>query len=65
MGIIIAHGNIGKGLNSRTAKDLNTFITVDGGIRWRKLEDGINNVLLLEKIGILVLAPVNTFTNEI
>ena len=35
MGIIVAHGNIGKSLSSKTTKDINTFITVDGGVRWR------------------------------
>ena len=63
-GVIIAHGNVGKYLEHRVEL-YDTYITLDGGIKWNMLKLGLNYVIILDNIGILVIALCDAKTNQI
>lgn len=64
-GIIVGNGNIGKSLSTDVDRDFNTFLTIDGGLTWKKLRDGPHIIKMVEEIGLLILAPYNKVTREI
>jgi hypothetical protein len=52
-------------LSTRIENDYNTYITVDGGVKWKRLLEGPNLIRVIEELGMLILIPYSQYTDKI
>lgn len=47
-GIIIANGNLGESLSTDLDREFNTYLTIDGGLTWKQIKEGVNSIKVIE-----------------
>ncbi len=64
IGLVMATGNVGHGLNLDTPDQLSTFLSRDGGVNWKQIAAGNNLFAMADRGAVLLWAPARVATSN-